>query len=254
MSRATRPGRQRCPRLEGIGLGVTCLARGALAVALVAGLLGTGCGGGGGKEAPAPPTHVIVARGVERTAALKSFHFDLKVEHAPSGAPGLTVTAAQGDLLVPDRLRAQINGTFSRTPVQTEIITVGDRSFLRDPLTKQWRPFAGGPAAGALVRGVPAVIARAGGLKNTGSEKVGGVDTYRLSGQVPAAQVAPLLGLKPSGRIVSFTVWIGSDDFRLRRVRVEGPVGKGEPDDIVRTVELSGFDKHVTITPPGVSG
>jgi hypothetical protein len=71
---------------------------------------------------------------------------------------------------------------------------------------------------------------------------------------VPAAQVAPLLGLKPSGRIVSFTVWIGSDDFRLRRVRVEGPVGKGEPDDIARTVELSGFDKHVTITPPGVSG
>jgi LppX/LprAFG-like lipoprotein len=218
-----------------------------LAVPLVA-----GCGGG--KNAPAPPTRVIVARTIRSTAALRSFRFVLKVEHARSGAPGLTLTFAQGELLVPDRLRARINGTFSRTPIQSEIIIIGNRSFLQDPLTKRWRPFAAAPNPGVLIKGVPTVIRRARALKNTGSERVGGVDTHRLSGEVPAAVVAPLVGVKANGKLVPFTLWTGKKDFRLRRVRLEAPVGQGEPDDIVRTVDISDFNQKVMIAAPEVSG
>jgi hypothetical protein len=218
-----------------------------LAVPLVA-----GCGGHA--RAPAPPTREIVARTIQSTTALRSLRFVLKVEHAPSGTPGLTLTSARGEILVPDRLRALINGTFSRTPIQSEVIIIGDRSFLQDPLTKQWRRFAAAPNPGVLVKGVPAVIRRARALTNTGSEKVGGVDTYRLSGETPAAVVAPLVGVAPNGKLVRFTLWTGQKDFRPRRVRLEGPVGRGEPDDIVRTVEITDFDQPVTIAAPEVSG
>jgi hypothetical protein len=219
---------------------------------LLLALVVAGCGGG--KEAPAPPPRVIVGRDVERTAALSSLHFVFKVEHAPSGGPGLTLTFAEGDLRVPDRLRARINGTFARTPIQSEIIIIGGRSFLQDPLTKQWRPFAAAPNPGVLVKAVPAVIRSARGLKNTGSEKVGGVECYRLSGVVRSDVVAPLVGVTASGRAVPFTIWVGKQDFRLRRVRLEGPVGENEPDDIVRSMEMSKFDEDVTITPPEVTG
>jgi hypothetical protein len=211
-----------------------------------------GCGGH--ERASAPPTRVIVARTIQSTTALRSLHFVLKVEHAPSGAPGLTLTLARGELLVPDRLRALINGTFSRTPIQSEIIIIGDRSFLRDPLTNRWRAFAAAPNPGVLVKGVPAVMRRARALRNTGSEKVGGIDTYRLSGEVPAAVVAPLVGVKANGKLVRFTLWTGQKDFRLRRVRLDAPVGHGEPGDIVRTLDLSDFDRQVTIAAPEVSG
>ena len=219
---------------------------------LLLALVVAGCGGG--KEAPAPPPRVIVARDVQRTAALRSLHFVFKVEHAPSGGPGLTLTFAEGDLGVPDRLRARINGTFARTPIQSEIIIIGERSFLQDPLTKKWRPFAAAPNPGVLVKAVPAVIQSARGLRNTGSEKVGGVDSYRLSGVVRADVVAPLVGVTAGVRPVPFTIWVGKQDFRLRRVRLAGPVGENEPDDIVRTVEMSKFDEEVTITSPEVSG
>jgi LppX/LprAFG-like lipoprotein len=223
----------------------------AIAALLVAPLM-AGCGGA--KSAPAPPTRVIVARSLQSTAALRSFSFELKVEHAPSGRPGLTLTLARGDLVVPDRLRARINGTFSRTPIQSEIIIIGHQSFLRDPLTKQWRPFVAAPNPGMLINGVPTVIRRARGLRNAGSEKVGGVDTYRLSGEVPAAVVAPFVGVKANGRLVRFTLWTGQKDFRLRRIRLTAPVGEGDPADIVRTVDISNFDESVAITAPAVSG
>jgi hypothetical protein len=220
---------------------------------VVAVLLLAGCGGGG-KEPPAPPARVIVSRAVAHTTALKSFHFVLKVENAAAGAPGLTITNAEGDLLVPDRLRGRINGTFSRTPVQTEIVIVGNRSFLRDPLTKKWRPYPAGANPAVLVKGVPTVLRRATGLRNSGSERVGDADTYRLAGQVAAAVVAPLVGVQASGRLVPFTIWVGKKDYVLRRARLEGPVARSEPSDIVRAVELSKFDEPVTIRPPAASG
>jgi hypothetical protein len=53
---------------------------------------------------------------------------------------------------------------------------------------------------------------------------------------------------------VPFTIWVGKQDFRLRRVRLEGPVAENEPASIVRTLEMSKFDEAVTITSPEASG
>ena len=98
----------------------------------------------------------------------------LKVENAPSGAPGLTITFAEGDLQVPGRLRARVNGTFGRAPVQTQIVAVGNKTVLQDPLSKKWRPFATGSNPAELVKEVPTVVKQATELANAGSEKVGG--------------------------------------------------------------------------------
>jgi hypothetical protein len=220
------------------GLALLCLA-----------LLAAGCGGGGKK---APATSVIVTHGVERTAALKTFHFTLKVANAPSGG-GLVIRFADGDIVVPDRLRARINGTLSGVPLQSAIVSVGDRSFLQDPVTKQWRALGASANPAKLfdpAKGVLAGIRTAAALRNTGSEKVGGADTYRLAGRVNADAVAPLAGVESNGQSVRLTIWVGQRDSLLRRLRVEGPIAATEPNDISRTVELSKFDESVEIEPP----
>jgi lipoprotein LprG len=105
-----------------------------------------------------------------------------------------------------------------------------------------------------LVKGVPTVLRRATDLKNSGSEKVGGADTYKVTGKVAAGVVAPLVGVVAGGQLVPFTIWVGKKDYVLRRARLEGPVARSEPSDITRSVELSKFDEPVTIRPPAVSG
>jgi lipoprotein LprG len=221
--------------------------------ALLCGIPVSACGGD--KHASvAPPTQTIVAKALKRTAALRSVHFVFKVEHGPAGRPGLSITFADGDLVVPDRLRARINGTFGRTPIQSEIVISGSRSFLKDPLTMQWRAFDAGVSPAVFVQGGPAVLRRATGVTRAGSDDVGGADSYRLAGRVSSADVAALLGAKPVQRLVPLTVWVDKAHYELRRVRLEGPVADGDPADVVRTIELSAFDEPVTITLPRASG
>jgi len=117
-------------------------------------------------------------------------------------------------------------------------------------VTRKWQPFPLGTTPAVLVRSVPSVLRRTTGLKNDGTESVGGADTYKVTGQVAASVVAPLLGVSASGKTVSFTIWVGQKDSILRRARVDGPVAPKEPSDIARTVELSKFNEAVTIAPP----
>jgi hypothetical protein len=101
-------------------------------------------------------------------------------------------------------------------------------------------------------KGVLAGIRTAAALRNAGSDKVGGADTYRLDGRVNADAVAPLAGVASNGRPVGLTIWVGKRDSLLRRLRLEGAVAPTEPNDVVRTVELSRFDESLKITPPAV--
>jgi LppX_LprAFG lipoprotein len=248
LRRRRRNGR-RCGCSLRIAVALPSIVRGAPVAGVCLALLAAGCGGGSEK---APPTGVIIAHGVERTAALKSFHFVLKVANAPSGG-GLIIRFAEGDILVPDRLRARINGTIAGVALQSAIVSVGDRSFLQDPVTKQWRAFAAGANPAKLfdpAKGVLAGIRTAAALRNAGSDQVGGADTYRLAARVSADAVAPLAGVESSGRPVRLTIWVGKRDSLLRRLRLDGPVAPAEPNDIARTVELSKFDESLKITPP----
>ena len=211
---------------------------------------GCGGGGGGGRE---PSVEEIVRRTAERTAALESFHFRFEIENAPAGKAGLNLTFADGDLVVPNQLRAKVAGTFSGIPLRSELIFFRDQHYLKDPLTGRWRKLDAktGPVAFFdPAKGVLSVIESAVQLERTGSGRVGGDDTYRLRGFVRDGAVTPILNNKPRGRLVPLELWVGQDDFVIRRIRLKGPIAADESEDIVRTVEVSQFDRPFTIEPP----
>jgi hypothetical protein len=66
--------------------------------------------------------------------------------------------------------------------------------------------------------------------------------------------VAPLVAVSPSDLEVPVLLWIGEEDSLLHRIEVSGPVAEGEPDDVLRVVEISRFDEPVTIEAPEGSG
>lgn len=222
--------------------------------ALLCLLLLAGCGGdGGGKE---PTAAEIVAGAAEKTAEQKSFRFTLDVENVPPSGSGLSLTSADGEVIVPDRLRAKASATFSRIPIETELVFVGEEEYFVDPLTRKWRRLDVGTSPIAFfdpAEGVLSVIKGAVEVEIAGSETVGGVETHRLTGKVKARDAARLLVVSStSDRLVDVELWIGKDDQILRRIRVRGPVGEDEPAEASRTIELSDFGTEFEIEAPEV--
>jgi hypothetical protein len=210
-----------------------------------------GCGGTGSSEGP--PPKALVAKATAATARQKSFHFKLQVEHAAASSSGLSLTLADGDVIVPDRVRASIAGTYNGIPLTSKIVFTGPQQFLLNPLSGQWQSFSTktspigffAPATGVLK-----AVRAATGLSLDGTETIGGVETYKLVGKVGARNLTGFLGNPPSDRQATAEIFVGKDDSLLRELRLRGPIAPGEPDDIVRTVVLSRYGEPVMIVAP----
>ena len=210
--------------------------------------LAASCGGSSG---PAPEE--LVAETAEKTAEAESFHLIVNVENVPDPSSGLGLTFVDGDIAVPDRMKAKVGGSFSGVPISSELVVVGDDHWLKIPLLGTWQKVDLSTTVERFLdpeQGVLRVVEGATDVRDEGSEEVGGVDTYHLSATVRGEDVAELLLVEPEAETVPIELWIGKDDLLLRRVRVSGPVGPDEGEDAVRTVELSAFDEPVEITAP----
>lgn len=229
----------------------------ALIGALALAALLAGASGCGGSEGTTGSAEEVVRASIERTNAVKSFHFTLDEQNVPTTTAGLQLTGAEGDVVVPDRARADVSGNFGGIAIATQIVAIGEKVWLKDPLSGAWQPVDVGTTPVALLdpaKGVLGVMEKVTELVDEGVEDVDGATLHKISGTVTAADVAPLVAVSPSDRQVPVTLWIGEDDSLLRRIVVTGPVAEGEPDDALRIVEVSRFGEPVTIEPPEGSG
>ena len=184
---------------------------------------------------------------------MKSFHLVIDVENAPPSDTGLNLKFVDGDVLVPDRLKAKVGGTFAGISISTELIVVGTTYYLKSPFGNTWQKIDVDTLPAAFFdpeQGILAVIQGASDLQTDGSEEVGGVDCDRVTGKVAggSAEAAAEHGRRHAGD--RDELWIGKDDKLLRRVELTGPISPDEDADAVRTVELSEFDEPVQITAP----
>jgi lipoprotein LprG len=216
----------------------------AVAVLAVAG----GCGG-----SSAPPPEELISDSADTTGAVKTFHVVVDIQNVPAAESGLGLTFVDGDVIVPDRMKARVSGTFLGVPLSSELVVVGEQYFLKIPFTGGWRTIDVGTVPAAFFdpeEGVLAVIKGATDVEHDGSEEVGGVDCYRLTGTIRASALEPLLPEAEGDAEVPLELWIGKDDLLFRRLRLSGPVSPSEGADAVRTIELSDFDEPVSITAP----
>jgi LppX_LprAFG lipoprotein len=222
-----------------------------LSTSLLVPLVLVGCGGG--KQERQLSVAQIVEQTTRKTGALKRFHFVFKVEHPAASRSGLSLSFAEGDVIIPDKLKADVAGTLSGVSLKSELVFVAPTQYLKDPLSGTWRKLETKTSPIGYfdpAKGVLAVIKGSTQLALAGSATVGGADSYDLKGKVHARDLTAILGNPPSERLVVVELLVGKSDLLLRRIRLEGPVSSGEPTNIARIVELSKFDEKVTIEVP----
>ena len=216
-------------------------------------LLLVGCGSDPPPEPTPTPIDVaaLVARSGEAMAALDTFHFELR--HNEGGSTPLfgviVMNEAGGDVVSPDSASVYFNGTFAGFTVRSSLITIGEDSYITNPLTGAWEP--AGDDVNPLTffdpqRGINSIMAE---LQNPAlvSESDAG---YEIEGKLPATALSSLLGGMMEGATVNARLTIDTDSLFLKQAILEGRLTESEPDGVVRTITLSNFNEQVTIEPP----
>jgi lipoprotein LprG len=194
----------------------------------------------------------VVKKASEAIQKPQTFHFSVSTENMHK-LPGLWLIEAEGDAVKPDKMVGKVSGRYNNLSFNAEIVVDGKSQYWTDPLNKRWGTMPNylnvtqffDPA-----KGVSDILA---GLKNPtveGAEKVNDTETYRLKGTVPPASlqaITPEVNVKTE---IPTTVWVGRDDFLIRRVHLQGPLIEGEPENVGRTINVSDFDKVVTVETP----
>lgn len=215
----------------------------------------------GGKEeetpVPSKPPAIspeeVIAKASPRLDGLESFHFELTQEGG--GTPidmGIEMTAASGEVVPPDRLRMNITGTWGRMYLSTKLVTVGEETYMQNPLNQKWESTKF--TAITLFQpdtGIKAIMESVTDLAMLPEEKVGGAMCFHMSGTLRSEVLdAVAVGHAAEGLPVETEIWIGAEDFLLRRVTFKGQITEEEVPGIVRTLTLSHFNEPVTIELP----
>ncbi len=208
---------------------------------------------------PSPtPTPIDLVALLERSGqamqGLDTFHFHL--HHVTGGLellPGLFVGKAYGDVVNPDRISVSLEGRFGTGfAVSADLITIGDASFMTNPLTGEWQ--ASELALSPLnffnpARGVSAMMS----LLEEPSFVEGGSDNaeeYRIAGTLPVEALSPLVGPTLAGRFVDVALTLDRRSLRLQRAEFAGMVKASDQEDVERVIVLSKFDETITIETP----
>ena len=210
------------------------------------------------------PTPQLTAKQIAQQASakmlmIKTLHFTMDLQGRskvidPLGA--LVLRHAEGDLASPDKAQSKIKVAISGLIVEVRAIGIGDKQWMTNPLTQRWEPLPANWGYNPAVlfdgqKGIPSLLSRVENLQRIADENYEGKLHYRLTGKIVGKEVAPFTGYMITGSDVSFTMWIGADDFIIRKIIIT----EKDANDPVATewvMTLSAFDKPVNIEAPSV--
>ena len=229
-----------------------------LAPPLLALALAACSGGGSAKPVPTPVARDLLTAAADRMAAVKTFHFVL--DHENGGTPiimNLSMRRAEGDMGVPDRMRADVSAvapSFGNLRVDVTVIAVGPDAQITNPFNRaQWVPLPGKTPLSAIFdpsAGAVALLRSVTDAQITGTEKINGIDTWKVEGPLQATDLVAFMPTAELGHTLKATAWIGRDDKQLYRVRIEGAAGVDDAPNVVRKLEFSKYDQPVKIELP----
>jgi hypothetical protein len=214
------------------------------------------CTGGDDDDASSPAASPdaaqLLADATLAVANLSSFRFELTQEDAIIPLPpNFDLETAKGDVVLPDRLEAELETEVQDINVSVDAIAIGSDTWITNPFTRQWqkldadlRDYAD---LGALL---PTLLPAIRDATITGQETLDGVSTVRVEGRADSADLQDALPFSLPDRVVRIELWLGAEDMLPRRVRVVGQLIAGESDGAVRQIDLTRLNRPVEINPP----
>src|SRR5258708_23051370 len=155
---------------------------------LVLVLLLAACGGG----SPAPDVNRLIKDAQAAIRQVTSYHFKLVINNLGTGAK-LPITGAEGDIVVPDKLKANANALFSGTSVQVQIIAIGNQQYIF--LFGTWQPTTGLLDPRTLSDPQKGVSAILGNIQNPGTPtdgKIAGTHRSHATAQLDPPYLVPI--------------------------------------------------------------
>lgn len=215
-------------------------------------------------------TQLLSAAAAAMTA-LKSFQFELTTVQGKSTIlRNLELVGVEGAVQRPDSFEATITAKVAIVNVDVDVVGIGGRLWVTDPLAKDAAYIEVTGAAGdelqaqtlsALINPDRLLLAAVGLVESPvvdGTETIDGDKTTRVVGTVDLNRIQPLQLATPVAGSefdklilgeMPITIWVDADD-RVRSLEVEGPLTTDESPDVVRRLDLFDFDQPVEIAEP----
>ena len=216
-------------------------------------LLLAACGG----STSIPDAHQLISKAQTAIKAVTSYHFKLMTAHPGTGAT-LTILQAEGDIAVPDKLKANATALVLGSNAQVQIIAIGNQQYITDPITQQWHSTTGLINPRTLSDPQMGVAAILGHIQNPSTSSdttvtVNGTPCWNVNGKLDPTYLSGITGGgAPAGTMDAVTACIGKSDNLPYLIRITGIAAAGDIASTTRTFTLSKFGESISITPPPV--
>ena len=145
-------------------------------------------------HAPMPTTTQLLTSLQKSFRQASSFHVTMDVQNpGPAGQDSIQIRTANGDVSMPDKVKAQATVIMSGQSLTVNLISVGDNQFITDPVTGQWRVIKGVLDPRTLTNpntGIISVVSKLQNVSKPTSAVVGGNPCWQITGQLNAKDLA----------------------------------------------------------------
>jgi hypothetical protein len=208
----------------------------------------------GGEEAAGPPdAKDLLRRSQAAMLKIKSYHFNLVAEN-PGATGNMVVKTADGDTLVPDKLKAKASVLILGNAAEVQMVAIGEKQYVTDPITGSWITTKDLIDPRALSNSQTGIAALLGNIQEPSApvdSNVDGTPCWSVDGKLDAKFLAGIVGGNVAqGTTVAVTTCIGKSDNLPYLIKMNGKVVQSDSDKTVRTFKLSKFDQSVTIEAP----
>jgi hypothetical protein len=202
-----------------------------------------------------PTTLQLLASLQKNFRTVTSFHVLMQVQDpGPAVGSAAQIRTANGDVVMPDKIKAQASVVLSGQNVDVNFVSVGNQQVITDPLTGQWRVVTGLLDPRTLTNpdtGITSLIGKVQNLSEPVADTVNKAPCWRINGQLDAKYIAFLTGGgAPAGSMLQTTACIGQSDALPYKITVVGVAGAGDTAQTTRIFDLSNYNENITITMP----
>jgi LppX_LprAFG lipoprotein len=209
---------------------------------------------GGNASTSAPSAQQLIANAQAAIRKVTAYHFTLQSSNISTSST-LPIQSADGDIVVPDKLKANANVFFSGATVQAQIITIGTAEYLN--VLGTWQKTSGLLDPRTLADPQSGVAALLGKLQNPSApvdSSSGNTPCWSITGKLDASALAGITGGgAPAGTQDDVTTCIGKSDNLPYLITIKGIAAQGDTAQTTRTFTLSKFNEQITITAPAVT-
>ncbi len=206
---------------------------------------------------PKPTAQQLLAAVRKNFGNVSAFHVVMRVQNAGTATGSqFQIRNADGDVIMPDKIKAQATIILSGQSVTVNLVSIGDTQFITDPVTGQWRVIKGALDPRTLTNPNSGIISVVSQLQNVSAptgDTVNSTPCWRITGKLDATALAFITGGGvPAGTILQTSECIGKADSLLHQVIVTGQAALGYTPKTTLTFLLSNYNEHVTIAAPQV--